>query len=233
MDTLPHTATAVPFGPNSANFSNDTRIITPLLLNTRKPLTISDTNDLRHEPGLRRQYFPGNPVIVGYVRLGGFAEGQRLCVTGDTHDQDNVTLTIQDTDQFGVYKEELQKVMSFARGYTDADIARILEVDSMMWQEQMTRNSDIEVLDIIDKRFGTDPSWVRDTRPHLFLSTIKNYVVQTIKAAREDERRHFLALARVKPWEIYERCGWLHVAVRDEVSWLKQLKECASSIMGV
>lgn len=51
MDTLPHPATTVSADPNPANFDAGTRVIAPLLLNTYKPLSISDTNDLRHKPG--------------------------------------------------------------------------------------------------------------------------------------------------------------------------------------
>ena len=84
----------------------------------------------------------------------------------------------------------------------------MLEVDSTMWVRRIKTNTDIEMLELTDKRFGNDPSLVRDSFPGLFRITITAYVVQTIKAAREQERREFLALGRaLRPRDIYSQCG--------------------------
>ena len=229
-----HSATTASSGPGSANSQIDKRILGPFLSTVRKPLSTSVHEDLRYEAGLLRKSFPGNPVLIGHIPVHG---RWRVYVTGDTDDQDNVTLSVQSKNIRGVARpdnELLAEGLGYLQGLTQPDIRIFLQVDPAMWAECMKPNTDVECLELVDERFGNNPSWVRDSLPKLFRIAITNYVVQTIKAAREKERREFLALARAnRPKEIYSRCGWLDLAQIDEARWLEELRKSARGITGM
>ncbi len=233
----PHSARTGSSATGPANFNCDFRLIAPFYSEVRKPLCISAHKNLYDQPGLRRRSYPGNPVIVGCIYLAGFKEPQRpFYVTGDTDDEDNVTLTIQDKDQLGFAisdnEEIVQEAMKKAREFTQTDTTNILEIHPTMWMLAMKTHTDIEWLEIFDERFGNDPSWVRDSWPSLFMSTITNYVVQTIKQARKEERRYFLA-EMPNLYEIYKRCGWMDLAKMDPEEWSQQFGKCVHHDLGV
>ena len=148
-------------------------------------------------------------------------------------DDDNVTLTIQNKDQLGFAMSDngviLQEAMKKA---VQMGITNILEVNPTMWMLAMKWGTDIQLFETFDKRFDEDPSWVRDNWPNLFMSTITNYVVRTIKKEREDERKHFLAMMSNVP-EIYKECGYTDLAKLEWVEWSKKFGECVEHIMGV
>ena len=209
----------------SHSVTSDSRIIAPFLLNIHKPLTWSEHDDVRLNPGFLRKAFPGNPVLVGHV-----VDFRRpFCVTGDTDkDLNNMTLRVQSRDVFGaltpadeVVREGIHNLWTL----TQADLVRRLEVNPTMWAERMKPDTDIEMLELTDERFGNNPSWVRDRLPGLFQHTIKHYVVETIKAARMEERRNFLALARVKPRGIYSLIEYWDLALVDRAAWLEELRK--------
>ena len=229
MDGPSHSATTAPSALVLANFDGDARVIAPFLSNTRKPCIQRTEKNLYIGSGHRRQSLPGNPVIVGTVQLAGFEECKPpFCVTGDTDDEDNVTLTIQDIDAQGraipVSKEILHKAMKKAQGLTQTGIMRILEVPSYEWKWMVENN--MEELWVAHPSVRENPLMMREHYLHLFMDTVLKYVVQTISHKKAQERERFMVMLR-KPnglAEIYKLCGWTDLAERKDLAKMDPVK---------
>ena len=218
-----------PSAPDLANVNGDARIIAPFLSNIRKPYIQRTKKNLYYGSGHRRQFLPGNPVIVGTVQLAGFEEFKPpFCVTGDTDDEDNVTLTIQDIDAQGraipISKEILQKAMKKAQGLTQTEIVRNLKMPSYLWTWMVENN--MEELWVVRTSVRENPLMMRDHYLHLFMDTILKYVVHTISHKKAQEWVRFLVLLR-KPnglAEIYKLCGWTDLAERKDLATMDPVK---------
>ena len=229
MDDPSHSVTTAPSAPSPASFNGDYRIICPFLSNTRKPCIQRTEKIFYIGSGHRRQSLPGNPVIVGTVQLAGFEECKPpFCVTGNTDDEDNVTLTIQGRDEQGrsipVSEEILQKAMKKAQGLTQTDIMRNLEVTSWLWKQMVEDNTGEHY--VAHPSVRENPLIIRDQYFHLFMDTILKHVIQTISHQRAMERERFLIMLR-KPnglAEVYKLCGWTDLAERKDLAKIDPVK---------
>lgn len=212
--------------PYSASSLENSRFVIPFLPEKKKPLTVLLHNNLKLQPGLRRQEFPGNPVLVGNIGSKVFNKCQHPpCVTGDINDDGAVVLTIQNRDWRGVTlydsDKKLAKVMKEAADWSEKDIMRTLYVDDTIWMKMIKGNS--EEINALPYSVREKAIAVRDRYLSLFTKTVKVYIGNTIQAARKRELQDFWALA----WpefglaglassegfrEVYKRCGFSDVA---------------------
>ena len=217
-------ATSVPSAPILANFNDDARIIAPFSSNIRKPLTLSTRKDLYIDSGYRRQFLPGNPVLVGSIRFAGFDECEPpFCVTADTDDNDNVTLTVQKTDGHGctipVPWTTVDSAMVVAKMYTQSEILRLLEVGEDMWKRMIEIN--MEQLSILQPSVREKALTVRDHFLELyFMDTVIKYVLRTMSESRAQERERFMKMASEHNGleMVYMECGWLDRAESKDLA---------------
>ena len=223
-----HSATTGPSASDLEKFNGDARIIAPFFSIIDKPCSQRTQKDLYISPGHRRQSLSGNPVLVGTIQLAGFEEFKPpLCVTGDTDDEDDVTLTIQAIDQHGrgipVSEEIPQKAMKKAQALTQEDIMRKLEVPSNLWEEMVKKHW---TKSCVAHAPSGNPLATRAYYFPLFQDTISKYVLQTLSHQRFKERKRFEnMLSRPNGLaKVYKECGWTDLAERKDLAKMDPVK---------
>ena len=231
MNHPPHSTTTASSASGQADFNGDFRIIAPFLSTIRKTFTLSTHEKNLCPSGHRHQSFPGHPVYLGYVLLGGEEWQTPFCVTGDTDDEDNVKLMIQDKNRDGsaipISEETLLKAMKKAQGMTQMDILRNLEVTGYWWMDMIETNKS-ELLPF-ERCFRENAKLMRDDFcATYFENTIIKYVVHTIANARCLELGRFLLGSTMRGSgglaEVYNDCGWTDLAERKDLAELNPEK---------
>ena len=231
MNHPSHSATTASSASGQASYK---RIISPFLSTIRKTLTLGTREKNISINGCRHEFFPGHPVIVGYVLLlGGEKSQTRFWVTGDTDDKYVVTLTIQSKERDGsaiqIDKKSLSEAMEKAQGMTQKDIFKNLQVGDYSWMKTIDpKKSELTRLQ----------EWAHKNRLRVhddssathFMMTVRKHIVSTIATARRLELERFLVAAIMQEHdsgrlaEVYNDCGWTYLAERKDLAELNPEK---------
>lgn len=192
-------------------------------------------NNLKIDPGCRRQDIPGNPVYVGILGMEEFKDFARLpVVTGDLTGAD-VTFTIQRRDRLGVdiakSSRQVQEFRDAVENLHSKAIFENLEVPGGIWQEMVKENQE-ELAKIGEKEY--DDTIIRDSQPSLFAKMVKKYVKQTLTTGRHKEWLEFqqVVAGRKSPQsdqkikDIYKRCGFNYLAELPARGVLRRAAGC-------